>query len=187
VEVNVVGVGLPGEHEAEGGGDLHLQAELPEATGDLLPPRGLLGHEGGAEGRGVLLKDGADPGLLVPAVSLPLSGDDHLEGRAEVAVLGEGHREQVVGGGVVRPLIEGDAVAVDRYRQSGRVEQAFEAVGGGAAEVGPGGVEVDQRAIRAGGLPSLPAPCVGLPEGQQRQHVAGRGGAPVLCEPQGAA
>jgi hypothetical protein len=163
VEVDVVGVGLPREDEAQGGSGGHAGAELFDGAGDLGLLGAVGGEPGGGEQAGVLAEDAVDAGEAAARVGLLDADADRGEGVGVAAGLGEGEGEEAVAGGVVGALLDGLREGVDGELEAD-VAEALEAAADVATEVGARGEEVDDRTVGAGGRDVVAGGLEGLAE-----------------------
>ncbi|MET0286502.1 MAG: hypothetical protein ABW352_18615, partial [Polyangiales bacterium] len=146
MEVDVVGVGLPVQHEAQRGLVLEAATLVRELARDVLGERGLgLDPRGGGEAE-VFTQDAVDAAEATVGVALLHAGEDGVEGLARLALLEQREAEQAMAGRVIRALRHGLAIGVDGERERALVLDALEALAREAAQVGAAGEQVDDGA-----------------------------------------
>ena len=175
VEVDVVGVGLPGQHEAQRGLGLRPAAGLLQPLADVSGPGRLGARPGGGHQSQILGEDPAGPGEAALGITASGAGRQDIEGLGRAAGLDQREGQQAVAGGMIGPLGDRLTVAVDGQRQGSRAAHPFQPVAGEPAQVGPTREQIDQRAVGAGGQGQITHRLGGLAQRHQGQHVPGGG------------
>ena len=135
MKVDVVGVGLPVEDEAQRRLGGHGDAVRREQAEHRLLRRRLGGDAHGGEDGDVLAEDAVDAGEAGPHRVLAEAGEHRVEGLGVATGAGERVRVQAVAGRVVGALGHGPGVGVDGELEAAGL-QALEADAGEAAQVG---------------------------------------------------
>jgi hypothetical protein len=156
VEVDVVGVGLPRQDEAQrraGGADAAGGGQALLDGGALA---GLAGDPGGGDQAEVLAQDALAAGEAAAGVALGEADLEGGKGVLELAGADQRRRQQAVAAQVIGAIGDRAPVGVDGDRAAGAAD-ALEALAGEAAQVGAAREEIDDRAVGAGGERAIAA------------------------------
>src|SRR6185312_15315509 len=181
VEIDVVGVGFPGEGEAQRRLGFKVRLMSLEAVGHLLAAGWLGVQPCRREQAQILLQHPVDAGETAARIVLLDALLERLEGGLVAPGAQERPGEEPVPRGVVRPLGHGLPIGVDRQLATG-ITQPFEALSGQPPQIGAAGEEVNERSVRPGRRGRLAISLPGLAQCQQGQHVARRFGVPGFGE-----
>jgi hypothetical protein len=141
VEVDVVGVCLPGEHEAQRPPRVERNAGALEPLEHLVAPVGLLVQPRRRDEPEILAQDLIDAGEATLRIAALRPFGDHVERLGDAVLPHQREREQSMARRMIRPLRARLLVGVDGQRQA-IFPEALETFAGEASQIGAAGKEI---------------------------------------------